>query len=352
MPELQAVLLIGGFGTRLRPMTDRLPKSMVPVLNVPAIEHTIAYLKRFGIRDIILTLNYLPDIIRDSLGDGDNYGVNLVYCMEEEPLGTAGAVKNTEAHLNGGTFAVLNGDVFTALDIGRMLDEHRAHKAAATIALHQVEDPSAFGVVEQTDDGSITAFVEKPKREEARSNWINAGTYLLEPEVLRYAPLGEKYMFENGLFPTLLEKGEPFYGFRDAGYWLDMGRPETYYQLNTDLLAGAYTSPATPVGTGLQCAPGVTVPASAEISGNVVIATGCRIGERAGITGPCVIGPGCTIGGGARVAGSILWDGVNIGDGARVAHAILCSGVAIERGAAVKDLVRTVDAERPLEGTR
>jgi mannose-1-phosphate guanylyltransferase len=352
VPALQAVLLIGGFGTRLRPMTDRLPKSMVPVLNVPAIEHTIAYLKRFGIRDIILTLNYLPDIIRDRLGDGERYGVNLVYCMEEEPLGTAGAVKNTEAFLNGGTFAVLNGDVFADLDIGAMLDEHRAHKAAATIALHQVEDPSAFGVVEQTGDGRVAAFVEKPKREEARSNWINAGTYLLEPEVLRYAPAGEKYMFENGLFPALLDKGERFYGFRDAGYWLDMGRPETYYQLNADLLAGAYKSPATPVVAGLQCAPGVTIPASTSISGNVVIAGGCRIGERAEITGPCAIGPECTIGDGARVTGGILWDGVNIGDGARVEYSILCSGVSIKRGATAKDLVRTVDAERPLEGAR
>ncbi len=348
MSDLQAVLLIGGFGTRLRPLTDRLPKSMVPVINRPAIEHTIAYLKQFGIRDIILTLNYLPEIIRDSLGDGERYGVNLVYCMEEEPLGTAGAVKNTEAHLNGGTFVVLNGDVFSVLDIGGMLDHHRAHKAVATIALHQVEDPSAFGVVEMDESERVGAFIEKPKREEATSDWINAGTYLLETEVLRHAPVGEKYMFEDGLFPTLLRTGEPVYGYRDTGYWLDMGRPETYYQLNADLLTGRYTSPAVPAGTGVRSAPNVTIPATASLTGDVVIGSGCRVGENAVITGPAVIGPGCRLDDGAHIKGSILWNNVGLGSDARVEHSIICSGVAVGQGEAVRGLVKTVDAERPL----
>ena len=349
MPNLQAVLLIGGFGTRLRPLTDRLPKSMVPVVNRPVIEHTIAYLKQFGIRDIILTLNYLPEIIRDSLGDGERYGVNLVYCMEEDPLGTAGAVKNTEAYLDGGTFVVLNGDVFTDLDIAAMLDYHRAHKAAATIALHQVEDPSAFGVVEMDDTGRVGAFIEKPKKEDATSDWINAGTYLLEAEVLRYAPAGQKYMFEDGLFPTLLREKEMVYGFRDTGYWLDMGRPETYYQLNTDVLAGRYRSPAMKLGKGLQAAEGVAVPETVEVTGDVVIGVGCLLGEHVRLAGPTILGPGCRLEDGAQVSGSILWNNVAVGGKARVERSIVCSGMSVAGGTSVRDVVKTISKERPLE---
>ncbi len=348
MPDLQAVLLIGGFGTRLRPLTDRLPKSMVPVLNRPAIEHTIGYLKQFGIRDIILTLNYLPEIIRDSLGDGERYGVNLVYCMEKEPLGTAGAVKNTAEHLKGGTFVVLNGDVFTSLDINGMLAYHRTNRAVATIALHQVEDPSAFGVVEMEANGRVGAFIEKPKREEATSDWINAGTYLLEAEVLSYIPEGKKYMFEDGLFPTLLRERERVYGYRDSGYWLDMGRPETYYQLNTDLLAGCFSGPAAPAGRGVRYASGVTIPATARVSGDVVIGAGCRIGENVTITGPSIIGPGCLISDGAYIESSILWNNVVLEANAWATHSILCSGVTIDGSTAVRDLVKTTDGERPL----
>lgn len=348
MSDLQAVLLIGGFGTRLRPLTDRLPKSMVPVLNQPAIEYTLAYLKQYGVRDIILTLNYLPDIIRDTLGDGERYGVNLVYCMEEEPLGTAGAVKNTEAHLSGETFIVLNGDIFTDLDLKAMLRVHKATGAKATIALHQVEDPSAFGVVETDESGRVGAFIEKPKREEATSNWINAGTYILEPEVLRYVPAGVKYMFEDGLFPALLSEGGPVYSYRDAGYWLDMGRPETYYQLNADLLAGRYVNPAVPDRRGVRCAPGVTVPATAKLTGDVVIGERCRIGESVTVSGPCIIGSGCRLGEEAQVTDGILWENVSIGDGARVDHSILCNDVAVTGGTAVRDLVKTAGAERPL----
>ncbi|MCK4274097.1 MAG: nucleotidyltransferase family protein, partial [Dehalococcoidales bacterium] len=206
MQKLTAVILVGGPGTRLQPLTDDRPKSVLPVLNKPFMEHFIAYLRQYGIEDIILTLSYLPDVIREYLGDGSRYGVHLTYCLEEEPLGTAGAVKNAEAYL-GNTFFVLNGDVFTDMDLGDMLAFHRENKAKATISLTWVDDPSAFGVVETDSEKRVKQFIEKPPLAEATTNWINAGTYILEPEVLEYIPANTHYMFERGLFPHLLGTG-------------------------------------------------------------------------------------------------------------------------------------------------
>ena len=241
MGKMTAVVLVGGPGTRLRPLTDDRPKSLVPVMNRPVMEHTIAYLKRFGIEDIVLTLSYLPDSIMQVFGDGSRYGARLVYCLEKEPLGTAGAVKNAEKYIDS-TFVVLNGDIFTDLDLADMMTFHREQGATATISLSWVEDPSAFGVVE-TDNGRVKRFIEKPPRAEATSHWINAGIYVLEPSVLGHIPDGQHYMFEKGLFPRILELGLPVYGYPYRGYWLDMGTPEKYFGVNMDMLSSRLKSP-------------------------------------------------------------------------------------------------------------
>ncbi len=348
---MKAVILVGGPGTRLQPLTDNLPKSMVPVLTVPVMEHTLAYLRRFGIEDIILTLNYLPDAIRNVLGDGSRCGVHLTYCMEEEPLGTAGAIKNTIEFLDNNPLIVLNGDIFTDLNINSMYTFHRERGAKATISLHHVEDPSAFGVVDMDNTNRVKAFIEKPKKEEAPSKWINAGTYILEPEVLDYVPAGQHYMFERGLYPDLLQKGEPVYGYQHQGYWLDMGTPGKYYTLNMDLLESRYHSPATDnlAGDGAHCHPEAVIDATANLFGPAVIDRGAQIGKKVTINGPTVIGSGCRIEEGATIDASILWENITVAARAHVDRCIISHNAIVDENTEVRLKVISPDSTKNLE---
>ena len=315
--SLKAVILVGGPGTRLQPHTDYTPKPMVPVLNKPFLEHTIAYLKHYGVDNIILTLSYLPEVIQDYFGDGSGFGVKLAYCVEDSPLGTAGAVKNAEEYLNS-TFIVLNGDIFTDLDISAMVGFHRRNRAKATISLKWVDNPSAFGVVETDDDGRVSRFIEKPGPNQISTRWINAGTYILEPEVLGHVPANSHHMFETGLFPLLLKLGEPVYGYQFSGYWLDMGTEDKYLGLNCDLLLAKAPSylPRGLSKDGIYCDEGVVIHPSAEIVGPVIIGKDCRISQKASIRGPVVIGPDCCVGEGAIIERATLWRGIHIGAGA------------------------------------
>jgi len=301
---VKAVILVGGEGTRLRPLTYDTPKPMVPVLNQPFLEHTIAYLKRQQVNDIVLATSYLPVVVQDHFADGSSLGVRLTYAIEYSPLGTAGAVKNAERYLQG-TFLVLNGDVFSDLDVTDMLGFHRRKRAKATIALTWVDNPCAFGVVETDSEGRVRLFIEKPSPDRVTTNWINAGVYILEPEVLGYIPLSSHYMFENELFPFLLELGEPVYGYPFRGYWLDMGTPEKYLQLNCDLLLGK-TKSALIDGVckyKVRTDERVIVHSSAKMIGPAMIGSDCSIGQEVIIKGPVVIGPDCYIGEGTVLEG-------------------------------------------------
>lgn len=307
---MKAVILVGGEGTRLRPLTYHLHKTMAPVLNEPFLEHMIYYLKEYGVDDIILALCYLPESIKDYFGDGSKFGVKLTYVLEDSPLGTAGAVKNAEKHLQG-TFLVFNGDVFTEIDLGAMLAFHGERGAKATIALTPVEDPSAYGVVETDAQGRVKRFVEKPPRQEATTNLINAGIYILEEEVLKEIPPGTFYMFERHVFPGLLDKGMPVYGYSSDEYWIDMGTPGKYLELHRDLLRN--NNPSIFCSHIKKRKAQITIHPSAEIEGDVVIGEGCTIGPEVHIKGPSVIGAGCVIFDGAIIEGSILWSNVRIG---------------------------------------
>jgi mannose-1-phosphate guanylyltransferase len=322
--SLKAVVLVGGEGTRLRPLTNGLPKSMVPVLNKPFLEHTLAYLKRFGVENVILTVSYLPKVIQDYFGDGSGYEIRLIYSIEENPLGTAGAVKKVERYLPN-TFIVLNGDIFTDLNIAEMLAFHRREKAKITIALIQVDNPCAFGVVEADNNGKVKRFIEKPGPENITSNWINAGVYIIEPEVLQYVPANAHYMFEKGLFPFLLEINEPIFGYRFSGYWLDMGTPEKYLCLNRDLLLSKVRSALIPSLTESKMILDreTTIHPSARITGPIVIANGCRIGQRVHIKGPAIIATDCHIGEDAVIEDTVLWAGANVGAGAVLKQCIV-----------------------------
>jgi mannose-1-phosphate guanylyltransferase len=349
LPKTKAVILVGGLGTRLKPLTNLVPKSVVPVLNRPFMEHTFAYLKSHGIEDIILTVNYLPEIIRRHFGDGSDYGVRLSYCHEEEPMGTAGAVKNAEEYLDT-TFLVLNGDVFTDLDLSDLLTCHRENCSKTTIALQWVENPSAFGVVETGNNDRVLAFIEKPPPGEETTNWINAGIYVLEPEILKYMPEKTHYMFEKGLFPRIVEEDEPVYGYEFRGYWMDTGTLDFYHTLNRDLLFNKTCSPL--IGdlesTGITPGENVTIDASAGIVSPVLFGDNCRIGANVYIRGPVVIGDNCVIENGANLDDSIIWDNVKIGEKSVLSGSIISSNIEVKPSENITGLVVTPAERKPI----
>jgi mannose-1-phosphate guanylyltransferase len=328
--KLKAVILVGGPGTRLQPLTFIVPKSLVPVLNRPVMEHMLAYLRQFGIEDVILTLNYLPDAIRSHFGEGRDFGVKLTYCMEKEPLGTAGAVKNAAAYLDG-TFIVLNGDIFTEMDLADMFSFHTRNKAKATISLTWVDNPSAFGVVETDKNYQVKRFIEKPPPGTATTNWINAGTYILEPEVLDHIPADKHYMFERGLFPGLLEAGKPVFGYPYRGYWLDMGTLAQYFSLNMDFLMAKVSDPLADNSRqdGVRCGRNVTIHPSATITAPAVIDGDCRIGSNVQLKGPVTMGRECLIGNGTSLENAVLWDKVRIGANCRLDNCIVSSHTVV-----------------------
>ena len=330
---MKAVILVGGEGTRLRPLTYSTPKTMVPILNRPFLEHMLKYMKSHHIDDVVLALCYLPDHIRDYFGDGSDYGVKLTYVVESSPLGTAGAVKNVAQHLDE-TFFVFNGDVFTDMNLTAMLKTHQKKSSKATIALTPVEDPSMYGIVETDKNGRVKRFVEKPKHEEATTNMINAGTYILEPDLLDYIPTNQNYMFEHGLFPLLLQRGEPFYGFASHGYWIDIGTPSKYMKVNCDLLNGAITTdfPGSTYKNNVWTEGRCNIHPNAKIEGPAVIGSNCIIEAKAHIKGPTVIGPDCHISADSLVEKSIVWHNVAIGKGAKLQQCIIADAVSIEEG--------------------
>ena len=317
---MKAVILVGGGGTRLRPLTCNTPKAMLPVLNKPFLEQMIYYLRGYGVDDIILALCYLPQCIEGHFGDGSGLGVKLTYVMEDSPLGTAGGVKNAERYLED-LFLVFNGDVFTDIDLGAMLSFHHERKAKATIALTPVENPTAYGVVETESQGRVKRFLEKPRWEEVTTNLINAGIYILDREVLQDIPPHTPFMFEHHLFPRLLEKGVPIYGYPSDAYWIDMGTPEKYLQLHHDLLQGKSAS-AFHRQNKPKLAQGFLHP-TAKIEGAVVIGEGCTIGSEARVKGPTTIGEGCQILDGAIIEGAVLWRHVHIGQRAILKDCII-----------------------------
>lgn len=311
---MKAVLLVGGEGTRLRPLTYSTVKAMVPIVNRPFLEYVVHYLQSHGVDEIVITLCYLPDRIRDYFGDGRSFGVKLEYVHEEFPLGTAGAVRNAASHLES-TFVVLNGDIFTDLNLSEMIAIHQANKAEATIALTPVDNPTAFGVVEVEESGRVRRFVEKPPPDQITSNLINAGVYVLEPAVLDEIAQGVSCMFERHVFPGLLRRDAVFCGYVSDAYWLDIGTPEKYLKLNCDLLEGNCSAAR---GMGAQPWPGsstdpCSIDPTAVVQGSVVMGKSCAIGPRATLKGPLVLGDRCTISGGAALEKAVVWDDVSVG---------------------------------------
>src|SRR3712207_5542707 len=235
---MQALILAGGKGTRLRPLTLYTPKPVVPICNRPFLLYQIDTLRRAGVTDITLSLSYQPQKIEQQLVDGSDFGVKINYTVEPQPMGTAGAYKFAEDLIREPT-VVFNGYIVTDLDLKAVIREHNARKAAATIVLALFDNPSAYGLVETEEDGRVRRFLEKPKADEISCNTINAGTYILDPSVLDLIPAGESYSFEYGVFPELLRRGASFYAHVPAdAYWIDIGTPARYLQVHHDILSG------------------------------------------------------------------------------------------------------------------
>src|SRR5687767_2410290 len=326
---MQALILAGGKGTRLRPLTVYTPTPIVPICNRPFLLYQIDTLRRAGITDITLSLSYQPNKIEQLLGDGSDFGVRLSYTVEEQPMGTAGAYKFAEDLIREPT-VVFNGDIVTDLDLEAVIREHNARGAAATIVLAPVENPSAYGLVETAEDGRVLRFLEKPKADEIKSNTINAGTYVLDPRVLDYIPAGENYSFEYGLFPDLLRRGEKFYAHvpRDT-CWIDIGTPARYLQVHHDLLAGRVRN----IETGKRLGDFDSATA-AEIDSLSMIASGCVVKPGAQIINS-VLGEGCHVEEKARIENSVVWAHTRVGAGAVVSGAIIGRGCHVGRSAQV-----------------
>jgi len=347
---VQAIVLVGGEGTRLRPLTLGTPKPMVPIMNVPFLARTMERLYEAGIRDVILPAGYMPQAIVDYFGDGSRLGMKITYVIEETPLGTAGALKNVEQHITG-KFFVLNGDVLTSLDLRAMLDFHEGKGGLGVLHLIPVEDPSAFGCVVHDANGRVSSFVEKPPKGQEPTNEINAGTYLLEREILDFIPAGRNVSIERETFPQVIAAGKDLYAYTTNDYWIDLGRPEHYLAAHRDVLSGAMPLAMEPGisgsgGDSLRGHPGLTPPVHADE--DVVVDASAKIGPNV------VLGRGCSIGPHAVVRESVLWERVSIGSGAVLEEAIVASGATIGaqaqvgRGSVIGHDV-TVDAGKILE---
>lgn len=335
---MKAVILVGGLGTRLRPLTCNVPKPMIPIVNRPFIEAMLLRLRDQGVKEVILAVQYLAHRFVEVLGDGSSLGIKLHIVEEPEPRGTAGAVKHVE-HMLDDTCFVCNGDVLTDLDLSAMLAFHRERNSLVTIALTPVDDPTQFGLVETTTDGRIRRFLEKPRPEDITSNMINAGTYIIEPSVFRYVPPGQHYMFERGLFPVLLQTGDPMFGYPSRAYWTDIGRPQNYLEVHHDILMGKvqYTLPGQQQAERVWLEGDADIAPDAVIYGPVVLGPGVKICRNAQIIGPTVIGAGCYIGPDASVERAVLWENCRIEEGVTLRSCVLARNIQINARTVISD---------------
>jgi mannose-1-phosphate guanylyltransferase len=323
---VKAVVLVGGEGTRLRPLTYTTPKPLLPIANVAFLERQLRWLAHHGIDEVVLSLGYLPDAFESHFPDARYGDLTLRYAVEDEPLGTAGGIRYA-AEVAGvqERFVVCNGDVLTTLDLTEMVRFHDGHGGDATIHLCRVDDPSAFGVVPTRPDGEVIAFVEKPPRGKAPSHWINAGTYVLEPSVLQRIPPRLTVSIERETFPRMLDRPGRLFALQSGGYWIDIGTPAKYVDANADVMGGALGAPPAP--GAVESAPGVWQ------QGKVSIAPDARIEP------PVLFGDGSSVAAGARVSHSVLAAGCAVGSGACVVRSVMLEGARLEADAQAVDAV-------------
>jgi mannose-1-phosphate guanylyltransferase len=315
---MQALILAGGEGTRLRPLTYTTPKPVLPLAGRPHIAYVIDWLVRHGVDDVIISCGFLADGIRRALAELQP-DVEIRYAEEPDPRGTAGAIRFAEAML-ADRFHVLNGDVLCDLDLTALVAQHESTGARATIALYPVADPAGYGLINRHEDGEVTEFLEKPEPEQIDTDEINAGAYLLERSVLDEIPPERAVSIEREVFPRLIGKG--LYGIRLEGYWIDIGTPERFLEANWDILERR-----------------VETAVADQLDDATMVGPGCEVSPAAELKSPCVVGRDCRIGSGAVVERSVLLDGCVVEDGAFVSNSILSGGVTVEGGAVLDGAV-------------
>lgn len=325
---MKAMIMAAGIGSRLMPLTADIPKPMVPVVNRPLMENTIEQLRKHNFNNLIANLYHKAQTISNYFDDGSLWGVSIQYSKEEKLMGTAGGVKNCEWFLDD-TFCVISGDALTDIDLSELLAKHRQKGALATIAMKELEEVECFGVVITADDGRISRFQEKPRREEALSNKVNTGIYIFEPEIFNYLPKGEFYDFGKQLFPYLVKIAAPFYGITIADYWCDVGDISSYRQVQADVLNERIKARKTGnIDTGTD-------------GQRILVGEGCHIGKNVRLYGNIVLGSGCKIGDNTVLSNSVIWNNSYIGENCTIIGAVIGSRckiadfVEIDSGAVV-----------------
>ncbi|MGI5504728.1 sugar phosphate nucleotidyltransferase [Lentzea sp. CA-135723] len=319
MHGVEAVVLVGGKGTRLRPLTLSAPKPMLPTAGVPFLTHLLSRIKEAGITHVVLGTSYKAEVFEEYFGDGSRLGLELEYVVEEVPLDTAGAIRNVADKLREPDVMVFNGDILSGVDLTGIVDTHRKHEADVTLHLVKVADPRAFGCVPTDDEGRVQAFLEKT--ENPPTDQINAGCYVFRREVIDAIPAGRPVSVERETFPGLLSEGRRLQGHVDATYWLDLGKPEAFVQGSADLVRGVAPSAA------------VAQP------GDYLVLDGSSVHEGATLKGGSTVGANCTVADGAVLDGAILFDGAVVGENAVVERSIVGAGALVQAGAVLRDAV-------------
>ena len=334
---MKALLLVGGMGTRLRPLTIHAPKSIVPIFNRPFLNYQLDLIKQVPeIDEVILSLNYQPKRIEEIFGDGRDVGIRMRYVVEPAPLGTAGGVRYASEGVED-TLVVFNGDVLTQIDLAGIVALHRKRGAKATIVLTPVDNPSAYGLVETDPDGNILRFLEKPKADEITCNTINAGIYVLEPSTFDRIPKGVAWSIERSFFPSFIERGETFIAAIYRDYWIDIGTPDKYMQVHRDIMDGRYTTPPFNGKPGLAwVSPNAHVDDGARLEGPLFIDAGCVVKAGARIGPHTVLGEHCRVDEGATVSGAVVWPHSHIAKEADVRDVIIGRGCRIGGNASVQ----------------
>lgn len=351
---MKAVIIAGGLGTRLRPLTYNTPKPIVPVANRPLVVHQIEHLVKHGIDEVIINLHYLSNEIKKILSDGKEWGIKIRYSIEEEPLGTAGAVKNAAKYFDRKPMVVFNGDILTDINLSKMIAYHREKKALVTIALTEVEDPTAFGLVLTDREGRVKSFIEKPSWEMVTTRHINAGTYIVDPRIFEQVPRNEPYSFERQLYPQLLQQREPVYGYLSDAYWIDIGNPEKYIEAHRAILRnevavkiyGTRTDGKVWVGKDVQIQP------SAKLLGPSIIGEKVRIWKNTEIKDYVVLGDGVLVGESSSLERVIVWKGTKIGSHVRLSDCIIGKDCMIDDDVIISHKLVLADGSVIKRGTR
>ncbi|MGA6163940.1 sugar phosphate nucleotidyltransferase [Amycolatopsis magusensis] len=319
-PGVDAVVLVGGKGTRLRPLTLSAPKPMLPTAGVPYLSHLFSRIRAAGITHVVLGTSYRAEVFEEHFGDGSAVGLELEYVVEETPLDTGGAIRNVFDRVRAENAVIFNGDILSGADLGALVETHRSTGADVTLHLQRVDDPSRFGSVPTDSSGRVTAFLEKTPN--PPTDQINAGCYVFKRSAIESIPAGRRVSVERETFPGLLEAGAHVHGFVDASYWLDVGTPEAFVRGSADLVRGVAPTSALPGPVG-----------------EALLLEGAKVADDASVTDGSTLGAGAEVGAGARISGSVLFDGAVVGEGAVVERSVLGKGARVGAGTVLRGVV-------------